>query len=328
MADRPHNSRRTLVTYALALGYVVIVAAGLILTLQDHSLTSGTIMSALGLNLVASAVFALLFASISSRIQERAFMESVADKFDDLSTLLTERMSERERIFLPSGSYLPSEGFDELFNRDLTDSLTGTSFYGFKGPSPRYLPGRLRMSPRHPHLVRVCMLDPSLEKSVSRRASDRGNRRNLGINPVPQLVDELRDELLMSVVALFDCRHFCPIEISYMEDTAVYRVELFDDSAYVSWYHGPESSGRKFPESYKFPPGSLQYETMKMDLNRRSEICDKSIVFNSRHVDADLIAHLHRLTDRTVDGTDLAAWRSQYEIFIARFIGYLDGLRN
>lgn len=123
----------------------------------------------------------------------------------------------------------------------------------------------------------------------------------------------------MSIVALFDCRHKCPIQIIYTLDTAVTRAELSEDSIYISWYHSPTSPGTVFPETLRFPAGSILYETLKLDMTRQFEIFDEGVTFDSSQGDDYLVEHLCKVTGNNVRDESLVQWRSTYRAFIQRF---------
>jgi hypothetical protein len=167
------------------------------------------------------------------------------------------------------------------------------------------------------------MLDPTSVKALTRRAADRRQRPSFQGKTIDEVTNELREELLMSVVALFDCRNKCPIDIIYALDTSVTRTELFDDSLYVSWYLGPLSPGTVFPETLRFAAGSILYETLKLDMTRQHEIFTNAVTFHSAHQDDDLIQHLNSLTGLPVDIQMLDDWRKNYRRFITRFEGLL-----
>jgi hypothetical protein len=320
---------RTLTAYALALAYAVAIIIGILLTIQDRDLTKTQVLSAVGLNIISSVIFAIIFVTLSSRAQGRDLKEDLGELFNEHADRLLDRISEGNRTYYPSVQYPPSKDFNEIFNRDLTNSLEGSNYYFFRGPSPRYLPARISAAKRGPSRVHVAMLDPTSTKALTRRAADRRQRPGFREKTIDELVCELREELLMSIVALFDCRNKCPIQIIYTLDTAVTRAEISDDSLYISWYHSPTSPGTIFPETLRFPAGSVLYETLKLDIARQFEIFHGGMTFDSSHSDGDLIAHLQKLTgDIAIDGDSLALWRNDYLAFIGRFEALLAGLYN
>jgi hypothetical protein len=76
--------RRKLVLYALSLSYVVTILAAIVLVTQDRRLTRDELFGALGLNLMSSAVFGIIFASFGSRVQEQKLEAELEDKFEEL----------------------------------------------------------------------------------------------------------------------------------------------------------------------------------------------------------------------------------------------------
>jgi hypothetical protein len=311
--------RRQLALYAIALSYAIALIAGIILTVQDPKLTSAEIASAIGLNLISSVVFAVIFVTLTARIQDRNLETSISELFADYSDRLLDRISEGYRSYYPSVQYPPSGDFNEVFNRDLTNSIEQSNYYFFRGPSPRYLPARIAATKRGLSRVHVAMLDPRSIRALTRRAADRMQRPGFKGKTIDQVVSDLRIELLTSIVALFDCRTKCPIHVIYTLDTAVTRAELCDDSIYLSWYHSPVSPGTVFPETLRFSAGSLVYETFKLDITRQFEIFDNGIIFSSTDTDEDLLAHLTLLTGELISAELLASWRSTYKEFIGKF---------
>jgi hypothetical protein len=318
--------RRTLTWYAFSLACTLSMAAGIVLVLQDHALTKDAILSSIGLNLVAGVLFAIIFTLLSARIQEHATTQSMEDQLEKLSKQLGSDLAQWNHDYLPSETYPaldPISGYGKKFNVDMMHSLEATDFYAFRGPSARYVAVRLRESQRIPQQVRVAMLSPGDHRAIARRASDRRLwARSKGKSP-EQLTQEVHDELIMSVISLFDYRHICPVELLYTEDTAVFRFEMFDDAVYISWFHGPQSSGKEMPESMRFPLDSFYYKVMKLDFVRRFEISEHKITFDASQGDDFLIDHLADTVNIRLTAEDLFKWRSRHRDYVEDFVDYL-----
>jgi transcriptional regulator with XRE-family HTH domain len=173
---------------------------------------------------------------------------AVVDQFLDATAKLRGEIAATNLTYLPIATYSPVDpvnGYGDYFNIDMTRSLEKTSFYAFRGPSARYVAARLRRARSYPQEVRVAMLNPGDSAAISRRSSDRLQWLRSEGKTAADLERELHDELINTVVSLFDYRKICPVQLLYVEDTAVYRYEMFDDSVFVSWYHGPQSAGRR-----------------------------------------------------------------------------------
>src|ERR1700722_6862299 len=249
--------RRTLSAYALALACVTVLSIGVVLTALDRGLSARQILAMIGLNLIASVVFALIFSLTSSRIQERMQSESHEEQHDDLSVKLLRQDSELcskmleqhstasdrllqtitsyNKSYLPINSFVDTETFSSDFNRALTRSLDNSTGYYFRGTSIKYIPVRLRNARDLPEQVKIVMLDIKSEKAVSQGVADR--QLYLRDRESDQLAADLIDGILLSLVAVYDCRNLCNIEIAFNAASGVTRIELFDDSVYVCVRH-------------------------------------------------------------------------------------------
>ncbi|PPK65582.1 hypothetical protein V5P93_005054 [Actinokineospora auranticolor] len=323
--------RRTLVRYSFITACLVGLLISVILTMQDKGLTAAQIYSAVGLNLFASVVFALMFAALTSWTQDRNTQETIAEGFEELGQRVTQSMVRSNHLFLPNRQYdalNPTNTFGDSYNGDMTVDLEATGFFAFYGPSARYVAARLLAARHHPQQIRVAMINPANHRAISRRAADRASWLKPQGQPIDRIERDLEEELLMNLVSLFDCRKICPIEILYNDDTAVYRYVMFDQSVYVSWYHSPRSAQMELPESYRFGKESFIYSTLRMDLMRKFEISEHKTVFDAAHTDAHLIAHLTELTGRATTPADLARWRTAQIHDSAEFRAYLTSLRR
>jgi hypothetical protein len=327
VATGARKLRKTLVWYSFGSACVLATSVGVILTMQDPNLSTGAILSNIGLNLIASVVFALVFVLLTNWVQEGNLRETINEGFEEITDRLTESMAQSNQLFLPRATYPavnPAQSFGDEYNRDVTISLERSDFFAFHGPSARYVATRLRKSRHRPQQIRIAMINPGNTRAISRRASDRATWPKFRGQQIEDLERELEDELLMNIVSLFDCRRFCPVEILYNDDTAVYRYVMFDQSVYVSWYHSPLSSQMEMPESYQFGKESFVYSTLRLDLMRKFEMSPVKVVFDASQNDSFLIEHLQQLAGRTVGPEQLKQWREQQHEDSDAFGRYLD----
>jgi hypothetical protein len=318
--------RRTLVWYSFGTACFVALIVGVFLVLQDHSLNAGSVSSQIGLNLIASVVFALMFAGLANWLQERNLEETIGEGFSDLTERVAQGMAQTNQLFMPLKHYdalNPTDTFGDDYNRDVTVDLEQSGSFAFYGPSARYVAARLLATRHRPQQIRIAMISPANNRAISRRASDRTSWPKSHNEPIEQIERELEDELLMNLVSLFDCRRICPIEILYNDDTAVYRYVMLDQFVYVSWYHSPQSAEMEMPESYRFGKESFVYKTFRMDLNRKFEISADQVKFEARHDDGFLMDHLSTLAGRPITAVDLDQWRAEQKQDSTAFRGYL-----
>ncbi|WP_380283915.1 hypothetical protein [Kitasatospora purpeofusca] len=327
MATNPRSTSKTLVDYAFTVACLVTLIVGIVFVNLDRTLTARQILANLGLSLVASVIFAVIFSVLSSRLQEKGLQQSLAASFTHYSQELTATVAQGNSEYLPDALYPPLDPKDgqygERFNIDMIRSLEETGFYAFRGPSARYVAARLRASNHYPQQVKVAMLSPGDARAIGRRAADRVYWERFAGKEPQQLEAELRDELIISVVSLFDYRRFCQVDLLYIEDTAVYRYEMFDESVYISWYHGAQSQAKEMPESMRFPANSFLYKTLRLDLTRRFGISNSKVSFTPEQNDDFLAAHLAGLLGEPVTQSDIDKWRRDYQDHVDDFSRFL-----
>jgi len=309
----PRVLRRKLVIYAVVLAYVVTVALGVFLVDQDKSLSRSQVLSSIGLNLLSSAVFGLIFAVAVTRIQGSALADDLEEHFAVLAKQLVDGLDSSSKSYLPDAVYSPSDGFDPQFNRDLTQALDDSMLYAFNGPNPRFVATRLSHARHPPDRVLVRTLNPTFAKALVRRASDARATATKRDRSVAELADALRLDIAASIVALFDRRHICPIDVILTEDPSVTRWELFDSGVFISWYHGPQSAGLEFPESLRFGTSSTIYKTWRLEAARWADVAQTCFRLNSATTEPQLEAILRDVLSISGEGgVDFANLRQHH----------------
>jgi hypothetical protein len=334
----PGWERRKLGKYAFWLAVVPLLAVGVVFIFADDKLTAGSVLSSIGLNLVASVFFALVFSWLSGTIQERILLANLRDEYRDaakgqadqverletklesLSEGLFGRLAGYESTYMPEATYDASVEPESAFNRDIRESLSSTYNYAFRGTSAKFVPLRLRTSPRRNLAkLQIVMLDPESDKVLKARAAERVQQRRTDGRPdksIDEVIRDIRDEILMSLVALFDQRHVCDMEIALVREPAVTRLEVFDDAIYLSWYRGPQSTEVPFPETFRFRRGSFMYQVYAPEIRRRYEVADQALRLHRDTEEDELMTFLGRLTGKAVGRDELDVWRRKYETFV------------
>ena len=314
----PSWARRTLGAYAFALACVVSVGLGVFLVTRDKTLKPDQVLSSIGLELIASVIFATIFTLLSSRVRDRILYDALVEHANTMSAQVLERLANSDS-HIPIATYRAGDAYDPDFNRAISASLNRSHLYAFRGTSAKYVPSRLRAVHNRPEELRVVMIDPTSTLALRRRAADRQRHPDERSRSVDALTNELKEEILMAVVALFDIREICNIDIAYTAETAVTRLELFDDAVFISWYQERHSTEVKFPETLQFRAGSFLYEIQRLDMIRRFDIAERKVAFNSSHDEHDLVGHLTTLSGSAVSSDDITRWREMYVRFSAPF---------
>ncbi|MEU6034697.1 hypothetical protein ABZ801_04760 [Actinomadura sp. NPDC047616] len=320
-----HWARRTLTQYAMLLAGAVVIGIGVFLLFLDDDLGGGEIASAVGLNLIASVVFAGIFSHLSGKVQERLLLERIEGTIGKLSDDLFGKLDGYDERYMPTGTYGAGDRYDKEYNRHVTDSLANTRSYYFRGTSAKYVPARLHRAPRgNLRDVRIIMLDPRNREVLEARAAIKKDQTG-STEKVEDLAAEIKEEILMSVVALYECRNFCSPEIAFVQDVAATRIEMFDDAAYISWYQGPDSANKPFPESLKFARGTFLYEVQSQELLGRYGLANPLKITRSMP-ESDILQELTELAGRPVTSDDVRRWSEEHARYVADFKRFLERL--
>jgi hypothetical protein len=221
--------------------------------------------------------------------------------------------------YLPFETFPPTAKYDKRLNLALSRSLSQSRIYYFRGTSAKYVPARIRnFDHRQLQLVKIAMIDPTSESALSFGVSDRRRQQPDVTGTEDELVETLRNEALMTIVALFDCRHICPIDIGFIASNGITRVELFDDSVFISRYRDTALSPA-FPETARFKSGSFIYEYNRLEIPRLIDVTERRVRFDNRCAPATLCAELTKLLGRPVTLPDIDHWRAAHAAYVASF---------
>jgi hypothetical protein len=202
----------------------------------------------------ASALWWAAFARVAEREIYALVKDQIADErqlADNARQVEVELLkAELERLAgvgddLPAAVYPGKTQADLRFNHDLDNHLDTTTRYLFWGPTAVYVGARLthRRSTKRLKTVEVTVTDPRSEAAMKHAVMDRLKRPD-HIDKHPEEVEaELRKDIFMAIIALFDSRDCAQrVRILLEKRAAGVRVELFDRALYDS---SVESTERK-----------------------------------------------------------------------------------
>ncbi|MEO3862424.1 hypothetical protein [Acrocarpospora sp. B8E8] len=339
----PGWERRKLEVYAFWLALVACFSVGIALTLFDDDLRQSAVLSSIGLNLIASVIFAVVFSWLSGNVQQRILLENVRAeqarslaaqesatqsmlaKVSELSTELFVKLAGYEGRFMPQATYDASDDPVVAFNKDISRSLEQSSSYAFRGTSAKFVPIRLKKAPRGSlRSVKIIMLDPRSRPVLNARAAERMEQKNSNNGSIDAMIEDIKEEIFMSVIALYDCRLFCSPEIVFVQETTATRIELFDDAIYLSWYQGPESTTKRFPETLKFGRDTFLFRVFAQDFHRRHSLEDSVLRLTRETTESELMQQLSALIGRSCTSSDLVKWRAAHAHFAQSVEAFLD----
>lgn len=309
--------------YALALVLACASLVALILLYADRSISIKDKATQVGAGLAASIIFAVTYTILANREYAELIRAEIADQLADHLNDILHHIRQLDQLFLPTDQYPATKEFDLRFNRDLTRDLCRSTFYFFRGTSAKYVPARLRISDHRLEVSQVILLDPRDHATIEARAMDRRRRPEHQGKALAAIEDEIRGEILLALIALFDCRDHCDIDVGFSSTTSPVRLEVFDNAIYTSLYRSPESQRNTHPETARFSKDSQTYLIFRDECRRQLQLASSRKRFTTSESDLDLTAFLSTLGFAGIGLTELEEQREKYRAFIAPFAGAL-----
>ncbi|MEJ3659229.1 hypothetical protein WEH80_40365 [Actinomycetes bacterium KLBMP 9759] len=218
----------------------------------------------------------LVTASATQRAMVTPLIEENRRALQELSAEYRSLNSE----FFPTHVFDASDEPDPAFNQLLMADLRGTRQYFFRGFAGRHAAARLLVSHGDREL-RAVMADPTERSAISGRARYllQHRRRDHGSGPTADGPDngtealqrQLQEEIHVGLVGLFLARSYCTsMHVTLIADPPLDRVEMFDDSAWITLYSDAEAAGSLYPRTLRFSEGSFIYNMERAEFARLS----------------------------------------------------------
>jgi hypothetical protein len=306
---------------------VVLLAASilaLVLLYVDHSISLQDKFTQIGSGLAASIIFAIIYTVLANREYSELIKNEIADQLTAHLSDMLKQVKQLNLLFLPTDQYPATREFDHRFNTDLNRDMCASSFYFFRGTSAKYIPARLHRCDHHLDSAQVILLDPRDQDTIGARARDRRRRPEYSGKSLEAIERDLKSEILLALVALFDCRDQCDIEVGFIKSTSPVRIEIFENAIYTSVYRAPESARNTHPETARFGKDSQTYQIFREECKRQFQLTAPRRLFTTRDNDRNLCEFAFSLGFEKLDATGLQRERERYQAFIAPFMGALE----
>jgi hypothetical protein len=322
-ANSLRRLRRRPYRYALALVLTCASLVALILLYTDRSISFRDKATQVGAGLAASIIFAVIYTIFANREYAELIRAEISDQMVGQLDHILNQIRQLNQRFLPTDQYPATQEFDQRFNRDLTKDMCQSTFYFFRGTSAKYIPARLKGSDHHLEVVQVILLDPRDKATIEARAKDRRRRPEYRGKTLKNIEDEIRGEILLALIALFDCRDQSDIEIGFSVSTSPVRIEIFDDAIYTALYTSTESQRNTHPETARFGRGSQMYVIFRDECRRQLQLAAPHRRFTTRETDSELLEFISSLGFTNIGRFELAKQRDLYESFITPFLNVI-----
>jgi hypothetical protein len=318
-----HLFRQLLYRYSVGLVLALGAILAIILSFADSAESTANKLTQIGTGLAASIIFAFIYTLFANREFKELIRVEIAEQLRDHLNDTLGQIGHLNELFLPTDQYPAAQEFEERFNKNLTEDLCDSSSYIFRGTSAKYVPARISECNHDLQDVRVLLLDPTDLDTMDARARDRQLRpENTGKTRL-RIEEDIRNEILLALVALFDCRGICDIQVGFTTSTSPVRIEIFDHAIYTSLYRTRESPRSNHPAAVRFADNSQTYQIFHEELRRQFQLSSAQKTFQARDGDEDLCEYLASLGYTEVGAVELDAQRQAYRAFIAPFKQFL-----
>lgn len=327
-------------------GALFIVATALIIVLLFlviPPLFSGnkniqSLLASIGASLVASLVFTMLYATVVENARRRseraARMAEVANLHRVTAAIVTEatnalssqieqrinKMLEDEATRLVSAwpDLLPKDYFPPLnesnphFVEQLGQAVAKSQQYIFRGATARFVPSLLQWHAKDNIQCSILIIDPRAETAIRTYALNRyiGPNNNKTLEDLQQ---DVREEIYMAIIKLFDLRHRFRIEVRMCHDNLFYRSEIVDDGAFVSFYVGERRT--LYPPTYFYTRtnGGFYYSAFHRDFRQSWDLAREQFYMSVEMTQSDLESFLLKIGagDKAALLDKIVEWRNR-----------------
>ncbi len=242
---------------------LIIVALFFVVTVFSADKSLQSLLTSIATSLVASLVFTGLYTSVVENARRKSESRTRTLEIENMrqitsmivteatNSLFTEiegrinKMLEEEATrlvgtwpeLLPKDYFPPSYESDPHFMEKLGGAVARTQYYIFRGATGRFVPALLHKYAQADISCSILIIDPRADTAIQTYALNRYVLRDKG-RTLEEFEEEIRQEIYMAIVDLFDLRQHFRIDLGMCHDNLFYRSEIVDDGVFVSFYVG------------------------------------------------------------------------------------------
>ncbi|WNV84257.1 hypothetical protein [Umezawaea sp. Da 62-37] len=298
-------------------GTCLIISSGMDPGMLKNFLTS------IGTGTMISAVVGFGQTLLTSSATQRALVTPVVEESRKALQELTAEYRALDREFFPSHVFEPTAKPDPAFNQVMMQDLDRTRLYCFRGFAGRYAACRLLLSQSECEL-RAVLADPRDGSAIGDRA--RYLLRNEGADgDYDGIQSQLREQISIGLVGLFLARGRCSrIDVTIISDLPVERLELFDDSVWLSLYSNTSAGViRLYPRTLRFSEGSFLYGMERAEFLRVSKSrAGQHFVIGPNTTRVEFFALFEKITGASLSDSDFQSLEEKFHTFRREFSAF------
>jgi hypothetical protein len=254
-------------TSLLLLILIVVAGVSLLISSAMSPGTGKTLVSALGTGTLISAVVGFGQTLITATASQKALVAPVIEESRRALQELSAEYRSLNREFFPTHVFEATTDPDPAFNRLMMADLNATRQCFFRGFSARHAAARLLLSHTEREL-RAVIADPRDASAISGRARYLLRREEAGVD-YETIQSRLHDEIWIGLVGLYLARSHCAqVDITVVADPPLDRLEMFDDSVWLTLYSDIGGATTLYPRTLRFTEGSFMYNMERAEFLR------------------------------------------------------------
>ncbi len=249
---------------------ILLVTSGVAM-IAASGMTAGTgrnLLTAVATGTLVSAIVGFGQTLITATATQRAMLTPLIDESRQALRDLADEYRSMNQEFFPTHIFEPTAEPNPALNRLMMQDLRGTRQYLFRGFSGRHAAARLLLS-KAEWEFRAVVADPRNVSGIGGRA--RYLLRHAAADADYDTVHaRLHEEIRIGLVGLYLARGRCTrMEVTVISDPPVDRLEIFDDSVWVTLYSDARATA-EFPRTLRFSEGSFIYTMERAEFGRMS----------------------------------------------------------
>lgn len=256
-------------TGLLLLILVVVAGSSLAASAVMVDGTAKSLVVALGTGTMITAIVGFGQTVITATATQRAMVTPLIEENRRALHELSAEYRSLNREFFPTDVFDAADRPDRAFNQLLMRDLRDTRQYVFRGFSGRHAGARLLLASGEREL-RAVVADPTERSAIGGRARHLVRHEGIDVD-IESIQARLHEEIRIGLVGLYLARTHCNrIDITLIADPPLDRIEMFDDSVWITLYSDPGAASTLYPRTLRFSEGSFIYTVERAEFARIS----------------------------------------------------------
>jgi hypothetical protein len=306
-------------TSLLLLILVVVAGTSLMISSAMDPGTGRTFLTSVGTGTLISAVVGFGQTLITATASQKALVAPVIEESRRALQELSAEYRSLNSEFFPTDVFEATINPDPAFNRVMMADLNATRQYFFRGFSGRHAAARLLLS-RTDRELRAVVADPRDSSAISGRARYLLRREEAGVD-YETIQKRLHDEISIGLVGLFLARSRCAqVDITVVADPPLDRLEMFDDSVWLTLYSDIGGVSTLYPRTLRFTEGSFMYNMERTEFLR---VCNsrtgRHFLITPSTTRQDFLALFEKITGHRMSDEQFRALEGRFHAFRKEF---------